>query len=399
MPKQTVAPEARSAVLVETRRLKMARSPLAFVRGSTTRFYDWLESAAGSALPDGPPVWICGDCHLGNLGPLADRQGRVAIQIRDLDQTVIGNPAHDLVRLALSLASAARGMELPGVATAMMLEGLAGGYAEGLGAGEAEAPPLEPPQLLHRLLKRSIHRRWSGLARERLNGERPHIPLGRSFWPLTPDERAAIDALTKDASIAASVRGIRGRDGGLKVIDAAYWQKGCSSLGRLRYAAILQAGDGDGARLGLIDLKEATTPAAPRARGAGMPRDNAKRVLTGAAALSPHLGQRMVAARLLGKAMVLRELMPQDLKIELERLTASEAVALARYLGAVVGHAHGRQMDSADRAEWRRDLLRGGASTTEVPTWLWSTTVELLGLHESAYLDHCRRFALTATRR
>jgi uncharacterized protein (DUF2252 family) len=26
------------------------------------------------------------------------------IQIRDLDQTVIGNPAHDLIRLGLSLA-------------------------------------------------------------------------------------------------------------------------------------------------------------------------------------------------------------------------------------------------------------------------------------------------------
>jgi tetratricopeptide (TPR) repeat protein len=22
-------------------------------------------------LPEGPPVWICGDCHVGNLGPLA----------------------------------------------------------------------------------------------------------------------------------------------------------------------------------------------------------------------------------------------------------------------------------------------------------------------------------------
>ena len=27
----------------------------------------------------------------------------MAIQIRDLDQTVIGNPAHDLIRLGLSL--------------------------------------------------------------------------------------------------------------------------------------------------------------------------------------------------------------------------------------------------------------------------------------------------------
>ncbi len=73
-------------------------------------------------------MWICGDCHVGNLGPLADAKGRVLIQIRDLDQTVIGNPAHDLIRLGLSLASAARGSDLPGVTTARILEELVAGY-------------------------------------------------------------------------------------------------------------------------------------------------------------------------------------------------------------------------------------------------------------------------------
>jgi uncharacterized protein (DUF2252 family) len=73
-------------------------------------------------LPEGPPVWICGDCHVGNLGPVAGVDGRVAIQIRDLNQTVIGNPAHDIIRLALSLATASRGSDLPGVTTAHILE-------------------------------------------------------------------------------------------------------------------------------------------------------------------------------------------------------------------------------------------------------------------------------------
>jgi uncharacterized protein (DUF2252 family) len=40
--------------------------------------------------------------------------------------TVIGNPAHDLIRLGLSLASAARGSDLPGVAIARILEELIG---------------------------------------------------------------------------------------------------------------------------------------------------------------------------------------------------------------------------------------------------------------------------------
>jgi hypothetical protein len=71
----------------------MARSAHAYVRGSTAEFYEWLADSRGN-IPEGPAVWICGDCHVGNLGPLADAKGRVAIQVRDLDQTVIGNPVN-----------------------------------------------------------------------------------------------------------------------------------------------------------------------------------------------------------------------------------------------------------------------------------------------------------------
>src|SRR4051794_21275202 len=114
-----------------TRNLKMARSAHAYVRGSAEKFYEWLESSSGK-VPEGPPVWICGDCHVGNLGPLADVKGRVAVQIRDLDQTVIGNPAHDIIRLGLSLTCAARGSDLSGVTSTQMLEQLVAGYKSAL---------------------------------------------------------------------------------------------------------------------------------------------------------------------------------------------------------------------------------------------------------------------------
>ena len=83
----------------------MARSSHAYVRGNTLKFYEWLHTAEGFSVPEGPAVWICGDCHVGNLGPIATIKGKIDIQIRDLDQTVIGNPAHDLIRLGLSLVS------------------------------------------------------------------------------------------------------------------------------------------------------------------------------------------------------------------------------------------------------------------------------------------------------
>jgi uncharacterized protein (DUF2252 family) len=130
----------RAAAAERKRNLKMARSIHAYVRGNTRKFYEWLAaSPAAKALPAGPPVWICGDCHLGNLGPLADADGGIEVQIRDLDQAVIGNPALDLIRLGLSLATAARGSDLPGVTTAHMIEEMADGYELALADPEAEA--------------------------------------------------------------------------------------------------------------------------------------------------------------------------------------------------------------------------------------------------------------------
>jgi uncharacterized protein (DUF2252 family) len=91
--KKYCSEKLRHQVLARIRNTKMARSSHAFVRGSTHKFYEWLESARSAKIPQGPSIWICGDCHIGNLGPIANAKGNIEIQIRDLDQTVIGNPA------------------------------------------------------------------------------------------------------------------------------------------------------------------------------------------------------------------------------------------------------------------------------------------------------------------
>lgn len=68
--------------------------------------------------------------------------------------------------------------------------------------------------------------------------------------------------------------------------------KGCSSLGRLRYAVVLGIVDPPykGDRLCLMDIKEATQAAAPRYPRVRMPRDDAERVVEGARHLRPILG-------------------------------------------------------------------------------------------------------------
>ncbi|KMO43552.1 hypothetical protein VQ03_08025 [Methylobacterium tarhaniae] len=87
----------------------------------------------------------------------------------------------------------------------------------------------------------------------------------------------------------------------------------------------------------------------------------------------------------------MRELAPQDLKLDIDQFSREEAVRAAHYLAYVVGQAHGRQMDEAVRAAWRDEVTRGWDG--EAPSWLWSSVVELAGRHEVGYLQHCRRYA------
>ncbi len=393
-----VSPEERTAILERARLRKMARSVHAYVRGNTVKFYEWLSTAEADALPAGPPIWICGDCHLGNLGPLADAEGRVDIQIRDLDQTVIGNPAHDMVRLGLSLASAARGSNLPGVTTARMLEQMVRGYILALRDPESEDPPPEP-HAVKVVRRHSLGRRWRHLARERLSDVTPTIPLGSKFWALQADERLAIQALFEQEDVRRLVLSLNDRadESDLEVVDAAYWKKGCSSLGLLRYAVLVELkGGGRKNSNALVDLKQAGPAAAPRASGVRMPRHHGERIVQGARALSPNLGDRMMAADLLGKPIVVRELAPQDLKLEIDQFSRQEAVQAASYLAYVVGHAHARQMDAATRKAWRAELERRHPADLDAPNWLWSSVVELAVRHEGGYLEHCRDHVLDA---
>jgi uncharacterized protein (DUF2252 family) len=397
MSKQVIEikPGDRLAVLEKRRKLKMARSAHAYVRGNTIQFYEWLQSTSSKSLPQGPAIWICGDCHAGNLGPVANADGAVEIQIRDLDQTVIGNPAHDLIRLGLSLATAARGSDLPGVTTALMLEQMVEGYRKALASPRKQLVDCADENPVQMVLKDSMNRSWRHLAEERIEDVSPKIPLGERFWALTEQERAAIEETFATEAAHHLINGLKKRDddGKIRVLDAAYWMKGCSSLGRLRYAVLLGIGRKRDQQYCLVDLKEAVKAAAPAAKKAAMPTDNAQRVVTGACALSPFLGERMLPVTFLRKPVVMRELMPQDLKLEMEQLTREQAIAAARYLSGVVGKAHARQMDAATRKAWAAELGRNQSRSLDAPGWMWKSVVELIASHETAYLEHCRLYA------
>jgi uncharacterized protein (DUF2252 family) len=396
MKARSTSPEGRSELLEHQRNAKMARSAHCYVRGATANFYEWLQSSK-IEVPSGPALWICGDCHVGNLGPVADVKGHVDVQIRDLDQTVIGNPAHDLIRLGLSLAMAARGSNVPGLTTARMTEHMARGYTEALRAPDKK--PKDNSKIVDRIVQLALRRRWKNLAKERIDDPRPVIPRGPRFWDLSRAELDELTTLFKRDDVRRLITALSSRPdkAGVRILDAAYWVKGCSSLGKLRYAVVVGIGAKGSKRGGyaLLDIKEAVAPLAPIAPNVRMPADNAARVVEGARNLSPNLGDRMLAAHLAGRPVIIRELLPQDLKLDIETLPQSEALAVGHYLGSIVGKAHARQLAEPAVDAWAQEMRLNRMRHLDAPQWLWTMIVELAGTHESAYLDHCRAWGPT----
>jgi uncharacterized protein (DUF2252 family) len=85
---------------------------------------------------------------------------------------------------------------------------------------------------------------------------------------------------------------------------------------------------------------------------------------------------------MLDRSVFIRELLPQDLKLEIGRLSMEQTMTAASFLASVVGFAHARQMDSSARKTWKSELQGNRPKDLDAPSWLWSSAVELLVAHE-----------------
>ena len=93
---------------------------------------------------------------------------------------------------------------------------------------------------------------------------------GERFWPLSQAERQDVDAFLDRERIHGLVTlpDHRDDDAELHVADAAFWVKGCSSLGLWRCAALVDIIGAKGrSSFCLLDIKQAIAPLAPRAKG------------------------------------------------------------------------------------------------------------------------------------
>ncbi|GAC1394079.1 MAG: DUF2252 domain-containing protein [Polyangiales bacterium] len=376
---------ARARQLAALRDEKMASSAHAFVRASPALFGAVL---AAQPVPVGPPVWISGDCHVENVGAVPDARGTVAFQMNDFDESVVGNPAHDLARMALSLAVSVREAGLGGVAVHRGTAALVDGYLGGLRARRDPRPTA--PRLRAMLADAARETRPSLLARLTGHAHPGELPRGPRFWPLPAPTRAKLLGLVEDPGVAAVIRlgGVR-PEAEVRARDAAFRVAGTSSLGGFRAAVLIEVshrGVPKPDRRRLLDVK-AVAPTHTARLGSATPRDDATRILEATRALAPAFGARKTAVVVDGKHALVRELMPQEKKADLGGLRDGELVEVARSFGALVGFAHGRQLSAARARAW-------GATVSErrrapSPRWLTDALEALLAAHEAAYHRHC----------
>jgi uncharacterized protein (DUF2252 family) len=130
--------------------------------------------------------------------------------------------------LGLSLASAARGSDLPGVTTAKMLEQMMEGYEKSFEPDFNEEIDIPRPESIRLVSKKAAAASWKTLAEDRIRDTRPTIPLGRRFWPISKDETREIEKLFENDEMRKLTTMLRSRkdDARVKLLDAAYWMKG-----------------------------------------------------------------------------------------------------------------------------------------------------------------------------
>jgi uncharacterized protein (DUF2252 family) len=96
--------ETRTPELVPVRYGRMARSPLAFLRGAAAIMAADLAATAVTGLG----AQLCGDGHLANFGAFAAPDRSLVFDLNDFDETLPGPWEWDVKRLAASLVVAAR---------------------------------------------------------------------------------------------------------------------------------------------------------------------------------------------------------------------------------------------------------------------------------------------------
>jgi uncharacterized protein (DUF2252 family) len=356
---------SRVAELVPIRHSRLLVSPFKFFRGAAA-----VMAADLARMPSaGIYVQASGDAHLSNFGAFATPEHRLAFDLNDFDETHPAPFEWDLLRLAASIAVAARSLGLPGGAEARLARDAVGAYRARMLTladepfldvwyAKVDLSEVSPGLQRHDTgTERRRAARWMRRVGERTNGSMLTQLATRTSrgWRLRDDPPLLVRRTVGERSrmvvrqaMAAYGRSL-GRSFGpifeqYRFADVARYVSGVASVGRSCFVMLfVGAHDGDAV---FLQLKEApvsvlapyTEPAAYAGQG--------ERVVMGQrlmqAATDPLLGWLSVDGLERPLDFYVRQLRDWKASFELE---ASSEKRLARYVrlcGHTLAQAHAR---------------------------------------------------------
>ena len=344
----------RSVILAAAQKLKMARSAHAYVRGSTEKFYEWLVAQRRTRCRKARRCGSVATATSATWGRSPMRRGRGCARPRprpdgDRQSGARPDPAGAL------LATAARGSDLPGVTTARMLETWSTRMPTCATARPGCGRPVtRAPDGGRRCAPSRLE---TARARERSRGDVRRLPENKRFWPLTAEERRAIAALVAQPEIARNWRprpGFAGRT--TPTSSCSTPPTGSRVAARWAGSAmpcLLNVGGGQGAIRDYVPARhQGGAPCAlanpTQPVDATTCRGQRRRVVAGARAMSPYLGNRMLAANL-GQARRVARVDAARPEARDRPLTRDEAVKAARFLREwLAAPTHARWMQQHD---------------------------------------------------
>jgi len=362
----------------------MRHDPFTFLRGTCHLFYEQLPDAKW--LAKAPPVWVCGDLHLENMGSYKGDNRLVYFDLNDFDEGALAPSSWELVRLLTSVHMAAGSLHLSNAQADHLCRDFLDTYAAELRAGKARwverdmatgmvgelldglRGRLRPPFLDSRTIRKGKHRSL------RIDGRRA--------LPVTDKQRDKVTAL---------IDGIAAREDKprfYRVLDVARRIAGTGSLGVDRFAILVEGkGSPDGNYL--LDLKLARPSSLVPHLQLRQPewRTDAERVVAVQArmqAISPAFFRAVTMGR---KSYVLRGLQPTEDRLaladwrgKLDRLegvlqTMGKLVAWAQLRSSGRdGSATADQLISfGEKRRWQTPLLGLAKRTTKQVQRDWKT--------------------------
>ena len=349
----------------------MARSAHAYVRGSTEQVLRMAGQRRGARCRRARRSGSAATAIWAISGPLANAKGRVgdADPRSRPDGDRQSRPRPDPARPVAGHRRRA-GRTCPASPPPRCWKQIMAGYQAALAAG-ATRTRTRKPRSVRLLMRRALGRRWRHLAEERIEDVRARDPAGREILEAGGNERDAIAALFQEEPIREMVTALNQRDddAAIEVLGRGLLDEGLQLTGPPALCGAAAGRRGRQRRsstYALVDIKEAAkSAAAARAerqdaaqqRRAGGGRRQRRHPISAGGCGRPTAGRPPV---------FLRELMPQDLKLEIDQLTPDEAMpggALSRR------RRRPRPWPADGRVDERRT---GGASSAAAGPRAWT---------------------------